>query len=107
MLVAYKDLAKKQSKHQLEILRTYNGGEYVNQKFTTYFIAQGIKMQHTIPYTPWNNGVDKWKNHTLKEMEKCMIQFKGLSLHFCVEAITFTNYILNHTSTKDLKNITL
>jgi hypothetical protein len=30
-------------------------------------------MQHTIPYTPQKNGVVERKNHTLKEMENCMI----------------------------------
>jgi hypothetical protein len=37
-------------------------------------------MQHTVPYTPQQNGVAERKNHTLKEMANCMIQSKGLSL---------------------------
>jgi hypothetical protein len=36
-----------------------------------------------------------------------MIQSKGLSLHYWVEAINCENYIVNHTPTKALKNITL
>jgi hypothetical protein len=64
-------------------------------------------MQHIVPYTPQQNGVAERKNHTLKEMENCMIQSKGLSLHFWVEAINCANYIVNHTPTKALKNITL
>jgi hypothetical protein len=35
-----------------------------------------------------------------------MIQSKGLSLKYWVEAINCANYIVNHTPTKDLKNIT-
>ena len=35
-------------------------------------------MQHIVPYTPQQNGVDKRKNHTLNKMENCMIQSKGL-----------------------------
>jgi transposase InsO family protein len=66
-------------------LRRDNGGKYVNNKFTSYFIAQGIKMQHIIPYTPQQNGVVERKNHTLKEMDNYMIQSKGLSLHYWVE----------------------
>jgi hypothetical protein len=45
------------------------------------------------------------KNHTLKEMDNCMIQFKGLSLKYWAEAINCANYIANHTPTKALKNI--
>jgi hypothetical protein len=63
-------------------------------------------MQHTIPYTPQQNGVAERKNHTLKEMINCMIQSKGLSLKYWVEAINCANCIVNHTPTKDFKNIT-
>jgi hypothetical protein len=62
-------------------------------------------MQLIIPYTPQQNGVAK-KNCTLKEIENCVIQYKGLSLHCLVEAINCANYIVNHTPTKALKNIT-
>jgi hypothetical protein len=104
--LAYKALVEKQSGHQLQRLRTNNGGEYVNNNFTSYCTAQGIQMQHIVPYTPQQNGVVERKNHTLKEMANCMIQSKGLSLKYWVEAINCENYIVNHTPTKALKNIT-
>jgi len=66
----------------------------------------GIQMQHTVPYTPQQNGVAERKNRTLKEMANCMLQSKGLSLSFWAEAINCANYIINRTPTKVLKNIT-
>eukprot|EP00253_Pinus_taeda_P031289 PITA_31289 len=63
-------------------------------------------MQHTVPYTPQQNGVAGRKNRTLKEMANCMLQSKGLSLSFWAEAINCANYIINRTPTKVLKNIT-
>jgi hypothetical protein len=36
-----------------------------------------------------------------------MIQPKGLSLHYCAEAINYENYILNQTPIENIKNITL
>ena len=57
-------------------------------------------------YTPQKNGVVERKNHTLKEMANCMLQSKGLSLNFWVEEINCANYIVNHTPTKVLRNIT-
>jgi hypothetical protein len=78
----------------------------VNNNFTSYCTTQGIQMQHTVPYTPQQNGVAERKNHTLKEMANCMIQSKGLSLKYWAEAINCANYIVNHTPTKALKNIT-
>ena len=39
-------------------------------------------------------------------MANCMLQSKGLSLNFWAEAINCVNYIINHTPTKVLRNIT-
>ena len=63
-------------------------------------------MQHTISYTPQQNGVAERKNRTLKEMTNCMLQSKGIGLRFWEESINYANYIVNHTPTKVLKNIT-
>jgi hypothetical protein len=75
----------------------------VNNKFTSYHTAQGIQMQHYVPYTLQQNGVAKRKNHKLKEMANCMMQSKGISLHYWVKAINCANYIVIHTLTKTLK----
>ena len=66
--MAYKALVEKQSGHQIQRLRKDNGDEYVNNNFTSYCTTQGIQMKHNVPYTPQKNGIDKRKNHTLKEM---------------------------------------
>jgi hypothetical protein len=104
--LAYKALVEKQPRHQLQILRIHNGGKYVNKKFTSYHTAQGIQMQHIVPYKPQQNGVSERNNRTLKEMVNCMIQSKGLSLHYWEESINYKNYIGNPTPIKTLKNIT-
>jgi hypothetical protein len=104
--LAYKALVEKQSKHQIQRLRKYNGGEYVKNNSTSYCTTQGIQMKHTVPYTPQQNGVVERNNCTLKEMANYMIQSKGLSLKYWVEAINYANYIANLTPTKAFKNIT-
>jgi transposase InsO family protein len=80
--LAYKALVEKQYGHQLQWLRIDIGGEYVNNEFTSYYTVKGIQMQHIVPYTPQQNGVVERKNHTLKEMVNCMIQYKILNLHY-------------------------
>lgn len=106
MFMAYKDLVEKQFGCQLLKLRYDNGGEYVNNKFTTFCTAQVTQMQHTVSYTPQQNGVAQSKNRTLKEMANYMIQAKGLRPCFSTEAINCANYRINCTPTKALKNIT-
>jgi hypothetical protein len=88
------------------MLRTGNGGEYVNNKFTSYYITRGIQMQHIVPYTSQQNGVVERKTCALKEMTNCMIQSIGLILHYWAKALNYANYIVNSTPTKALKNIT-
>ena len=68
MFLAYKALVEKQYGNQIIKLRSDNGGEYVSNKFTTFFSEQGIQQQHTVPYTPQQSGVAEQKNHSLKEM---------------------------------------
>jgi len=104
--LAFKAFVEKQYGHQILKLRSQNGGEYVNNKFINFCTKHGIQLQHTIPYTPQQNGVNERKNHTLKEMANCILESKGLSLNFWAEAIKCENYILNRTVTKVLKNIT-
>eukprot|EP00253_Pinus_taeda_P028506 PITA_28506 len=104
--LAFKAFVEKPSGHQILKLRTDNGGEYVKNTFINFCTENGIQMQHTVPYTPQQNGVAERKNRTLKEMANCMLQSKGPSLSFWAEAINCANYIINRTPTKVLKNIT-
>ena len=64
----FKDLIENQSGRKLNILRSDNGGEYVKSEFIQYCEYVGIQMQHSIPYTPHQNGVAERKNNSLKEM---------------------------------------
>ena len=82
MLLAFKVFVEKQSGHPILKLISDNWGEYVNNKFINFCTKHGIQLQHTVPYTPQQNGVAERKNHTLKEMDNCMLQSKGFSLNF-------------------------
>ena len=72
----FKALVENQYGRKLKILRSENGGEYeyVKSKFIQYCEDAGIQMQHSIPYTPQQNGVAKRKNRSLKEMATCMME---------------------------------
>ena len=53
----FKALVENQSGRRLKILGSENGGEYVKSEFIQYCKDVGIQMQHSIPYTPKQNGV--------------------------------------------------
>ena len=53
----------------------------------------GINIQHSIPYTPQQNGVAERKNQALKEMTTCMMEAIGLGANIWAEEMNFASYI--------------
>ena len=47
---------------RVKSLRTNNGGEYLNEKFSKYLDLKGINHDLTPPYSPESNGVAKRLN---------------------------------------------
>ena len=72
----FRALVENQSGRKIKILISNNGGEYVKYEFIQYCKQVGIQMQHSIPYTPQQNGIDERKNRSLKEMATCMMEAK-------------------------------
>eukprot|EP00253_Pinus_taeda_P004632 PITA_04632 len=61
-LKIFKAHAENQSGKCIKILCTDNGTEYVNKDIENICDEAGIQLQHTVPYTRQQNGVDERKN---------------------------------------------
>ena len=83
------------SGHKIKILRYDNGGEYVSNYFLQIFSQIGVQVQHSIPYTPQQNGVAERKNQSLKEMTTCMLESKKLAENLWAEAMHDVEHIQN------------
>jgi hypothetical protein len=105
-LIEFKALAENESGCNIKILRTDNGGEYFNKYVQQLCIDAGIQLQHTVPYTPQQNGVVERKNQSLKEMANCMLQSKSLASKLWDESINCEAYIQNRFPHKSLKGTT-
>ena len=51
---------------KIESIRSDNGGKYIKIYFHHNCESGGIVMEHSVPYTPQQNGVAGRKNRSLK-----------------------------------------
>lgn len=77
--IIFKAMVERQTGLKIKCLRSDNGGEYVNQRFSGFLNNEGIVHQTTVPYSAQQNGVSERLNRTLIEKTRCMLQESGLS----------------------------
>ena len=80
---------------KVKCLRLDNGGEYIDEGFSEYCAAQGIRMEKTIPGTPQQNGVAERMNRTLNKRARSMRLHAGLPKTFWADAVSIAAYLLN------------
>lgn len=102
----YKQYVEKQTGAKIKVIRSDNGGEYVNKEFDQYLQSQGIERQLTVPHTPQQNGVAERFNRTLVEMARSMLLHAGLEEKFWAEACACALYIRNRSTTRALEDAT-
>ena len=69
-------------------------------------LPEGIRMEHSVPYTPLQNGVAERKNRSLKEMETCLVHGKNLPPSLWEEAVNCVSYLHNRVPHKLLVGAT-
>ena len=79
---SFKAMVENNFNKKIKSIRSDGGGEYVKRYFHNFYESEGIRMEHSGPYTPQQNGVVERKNKSLKEMATCMMEAKTLSLLF-------------------------
>ena len=58
----FKALIENSFRKKIKSIRLDNGGEYIKIYFYHYCESEAIQMEHSIPYTPQQNGVAERKN---------------------------------------------
>ena len=102
--IDYKDFVENASGRKIRTLISDNEGEYIKSNMLQICAKSGINIEHTIPYTPQQNGVTERKNRALKEMTTCMLEAKDLAANIWAEAMNVVSYIQNnflHSSMKE------
>ncbi|CAL9013514.1 unnamed protein product [Prunus brigantina] len=91
-----------QYNRNIQVLRSDNGGEYVNMELRSFLELHGIVHQTTCPYTPQQNGVAERKNRHLLEMVRASLIEAHLPLHYWGEALTSAAYLINRLPSRTI-----
>ena len=89
----FKAMIENSFSKKIKSIRSDNGGEYIKRDFQQYCESEGIRMEHSVPYTPHHNGVVERKNRSLKEMETCLLHAKNLPPSLWEEAVNCASYL--------------
>jgi transposase InsO family protein len=84
-----KFMRRAQNEFELKIkkVRSDNGTEFKNTGVEEFLGEEGIKHEFSVPYTPQQNGVVEWKNRTLIEAARTMLDEYKTPDNFWAEAV--------------------
>lgn len=102
----WKALVENQTNKKLKVIRSDNGGEYVNSKFQNFLRQNGIRHETTVPHTPQQNGVAERANRSIMEKTRCMLREAGLGNKYWAEAVNTAVYLKNRSPTIAVKGST-
>ena len=91
----WKAIVETETGLKVKCLRPDNGGEYIDGRFSEYCVAQGIRMEKTIPRAPQQNGVTGYMNKTLNEHARSMRLHAGLPKTFWADVVSTAAYLIN------------
>ena len=92
-----------QYQSNIQVLRTDNGGEFVNQDLKQYLNLHGIVHQTTCLYSPQQNGVAERKNRHLLEVVRASLFGAHMPISYWGEAITAAAYLINCVPSSSLQ----
>lgn len=102
----YINSTKSRTGSSILVLRSDNGGEYINKRMEILLEAHGITHQTTVPYTPEQNGRAEREIRTIVEAARTLIHSKNLPLKLWAEAVNTVVYVLNRTGPSPVANKT-
>lgn len=95
-------MVKTQFKSDIQILRSDNGGEFVNTSMKEFCKEKGIIHQTSCAHTPEQNGVSERKNRFLLEITRALMIESQVPKIFWSEALVTATYLVNRLPTRAL-----
>ncbi|KAL6337829.1 hypothetical protein AAG906_002294 [Vitis piasezkii] len=85
---------------KIQVIRSDNGGEYVNKKFQDYFATHGLLHKTSCAQTPQQNGIAERKNRLILETARALLLGAHVPSRYWDDAIATTGYRCYHPTTK-------
>lgn len=95
-------MVQTQYKTNIQILRSDNGGEFVNNSMKEFVQSNRMVHQTTCPRHSEQNGVAERKNRILLEMTRALMLECNVPKSFWPEALATTAYLIKRLPTKAL-----
>ena len=99
---AFHTMIQNQFSAKIQVLRSDNGGEFVNQRFKAFFQQQGLLHETSCAQTPQQNGVAERKNRHILETTRALLLGTNVPTHHWDDAISAAEYLLNKMPSKVL-----
>lgn len=100
----YNAIIKNKFNHNIRVLHSDNGKEYINNNFNDFLKLNGIVHECTAPYTPQQNGRAERELRTIVESARSMLYGRDLPLILWAEAVNCAVYLLNRTPSSQTPN---
>lgn len=99
---SFHSMIKTQFSAKLQILRSDNGGEYVNNEFQEYFRTHGLHHETTCSQTPQQNGIAERKNRHILETARALLTAAHVPRRYWTDAVVTAVYLLNRMPSRVL-----
>jgi hypothetical protein len=96
-------MVQNQFSAKIQILRSDNGGEYINREFHEYFQKHGLIHETSCPHTPQQNGVAERKNRHILETARALLLGSHLPSRHWADAVATSVHLLNRMPSKVLE----
>ena len=84
-----------QFQKKIQVLRSDNGGEYLNHSVKTFCLKNGILHQTSCAHTPQQNGTAERKNRHLLEVARSLLLEMHMPKSFWGDAVLSAAYLIN------------
>lgn len=79
----------------IKIIRSDNGGEYLNSELSQFLQANRILHETTYPHTPQQNGVIERKKRHILETTRGLLIGASVPQSYWADVVTYAVYLMN------------